>query len=492
MKNLRVFRICTLVVLSVCAAVSAYRSWDIGHQSYKDYYEQFPSMTKEQLSEKQRQVMQIGATHSGGTSPYSYENYYNWLYQYRMLIGSYERERFVNPPKATMTARGTTYAPEPKEMIDLRRRMEKIEQGAAMVGSTWHDAGNETQASAKYMAIRNSYISWQAWSYIALQWIVLLGIGIIPMGVCFTGRIRDAGCSVSKEVQNGRLQLMSVVWAYGMLYYHTTPTEQARNVGRMLGTVLGFVLTITAFSAKAFGQERKGDPQADSPPTWEFSLTTITLPKFVGDDGAIFHPGAVQHTSFDAVHTKSGAHTGAWLSEPLTQRGLRPLGGRELDLSIGVTRKFRKWFLWDVTATYFNIFPLTQMPREDQLELAASVEKSFQINKQQQVTPYVKVREVWPVKGTTPEGGVMAHAGVRYQLEKSKFTVNVAPELVYDDGAFGLNPGWIGRLNVRVKRKLTHRMSVLFPVVQATVPITNTNDGRKFQFVVGGGLAWNW
>lgn len=280
------------------------------------------------------------------------------------------------------------------------------------------------------------------------------------------------------------------VWKYPT---EMSPIEQFRRAYRFATMILGACLTWGGAGLKvAFAQAAEGGEgiRRTQPREFTISGSSLYIDKYLGLDGAPFHPGAVVQSNVTVSHT-SGVFADFWKSEPVGARHLRPNFGNEQDYTLGFASGIGLKAKLVLSATYFNVFPMLQMPRGDLLQLSARIERGVKLSESHTLAPYLWARSVRPLKGGQPVGGYFIHPGVSHSWSASKrLTLASYAESVRDSGAFGFNQGWVARFSSSLSVRIGKGFSLIAPVITMTKPLTDTRDGRKFERAIGFGFAF--
>jgi len=267
--------------------------------------------------------------------------------------------------------------------------------------------------------------------------------------------------------------------------------EQLRRAKRWAGLVLCSAMSCFAGTGKICEKpQRAPQHQKYEGLVRGYSFSSATFNNYLGLDGAVFHPGAVQQSSA-TVNLACGFFGSLWASEPITGRSIKPNFGREYDITAGWGGSAGKFNL-SGGATYFAVSPIGRVLAGDLLQLDVMVSRSIPIRKKA-ITPYIWLRDVRPFKDGVPIGGTFVHWGVRGGVQPLPrgATLILDGQVVHDPGAFGFNPGKILRLmgNVSWPTKVPG-IAIKLPIIQYSTPLSPTGDGRGPQLQFGVGFSF--
>lgn len=358
------------------------------------------------------------------------------------------------------------------------------------------DYDEVTRERVAYEATEVSPISpTQAGDYSSVVfWWFLFHFASMPLvAIHFGIQLRKRNCSIWMDVcGNPMFPVWLFLWEVGIFRYPSkvSPFQQLQRARRWAGLVLCSAMGCFAGTGKICEKpQRAQQHQKYGGLVRGFGLSTASLNDYLGLDGAVFHPGAVQQSSATAK-LACGFFAGVWASEPLGQRDIRPNFGREVDLFVGWSGAVHG-FNVSGGATYFAVSPLRQIPAEDLLQSDVMLSRPITASKVN-VKPYLWIRNVSPIRNGIPHGGTFVHWGVGLSRPLStRTTGNLGLELVRDPGAFGFNPGKIGRVltDITWKTKIPG-LTLQLPILRVTSPFTHTGDGRGLQVQFGLGLSF--
>lgn len=310
--------------------------------------------------------------------------------------------------------------------------------------------------------------------------------------IIFAFRAQDEGSSVLAEfMTNPRVPVYGFFWEFGLFRYSAEGfRERFVRAVRFTCTALMFLISFGAIKAKA---QRTGEKEhsSDGEPSLVISGDMRFVTKYLGLDGAIFHPAPVLQKSLTIAH-KSGLYSNLWHSNSINGPDVNPNYGHETDLTVGYTNTVGT-VSFDAGLTYFDVTPLFRGPQGDifqpSLRISVPLAKETKLG---DVRGYLWLRSIVPARDA-PHDGTFVHLGVtqRKSLSRNRnWSVGTSAEVVRDPGAFGFQKAMVARGSVVLQRRLG-RLTLDLPHVQMSTPVTPTNDGRTFEHAIGAGLSFS-
>jgi hypothetical protein len=328
-----------------------------------------------------------------------------------------------------------------------------------------------------------------------LLWCLFYFGSVIFTVVHFSIQLRDMGCKVWPEiVSNWKFSLWSVVWVVGLFKYprEIDPTEQMKlawlRVYRFATLVLSSSITFFAAVQTAAAQKDDGSNSKQNH-TLHVDISTLTFPRYLGGNGAIFHEAPVQQTNV-FISLPRGFYADVWNSIPFADFR-NPNFGFEIDGTVGWSGK-AKGIKLTTELGYVNATPLGQF-RGDVFKTSGMVSRNFAVAKSGALEPYFLAERFAPVKGIAPQQGVFLHGGVRHSWTVTRrFRVDSVADFFHDGGAFGFEHAYLIKANTGGSWKLSDHWALQLPAIQYSVPLTHVTDGRRPQLNFGGGLAFHY
>ena len=312
-------------------------------------------------------------------------------------------------------------------------------------------------------------------------WTLFYTVSIPFVFVHYCIRIRASDMKVRYEfLGNPAFPLWVLLWPVGLFKYpkKVNVLQQLRRVQQWAAFVL--TTAIPCFAANAGGKTCEKDPV-------RISLSTSTGSNYIGlaDEMLSAHP--VQQSNFTAL-LPCGISVGLFGSASLVPNNDHPDYGNEVDVTLGWGASFRG-NAFNVGGMYVDLSPVARIPKGDAFQFSERASRTFLLGEKKSITPYVLLREVMPVRGSTPIGGWFGHGGFVFDRSFTpKVSNSVDLATVWDSGALGNNPGLIGRAVDTLSWKRGEHVSLQLPLtVQA--PLTHTRDGRRTNFTAGFSLA---
>ena len=430
-----------------------------------------------------------------GGRPATWGEYFATLHRMDMVVGAAQKAMKRHPSLAVGSPgwRDVDIVRSiPVEIRPWATEYERYTNGLDKT-SDWKTAYDRYVASG-FDPLRQPPVSVPGSERLVFWWLVFY-FGMMPLiGIHYAIQIKQRGMSVWLEVcANPAFPLWVALWPIGLFRYpmKTSPMAQLRRARQWATLVFCSSLSCFAGTGKVC-EKREQAPQHQryDKPFVAWSFSTVTMSNYVGLDGGLFFPGVNQWTTVTAKFP-CGVYVSFFDAEPVTHRSLRPSFGFEMDGIIGWSGE-RAGYSIDLNATYLNAFPLRQIPRGDVIQLSEKIGRKLSLGEKSDVTPYVWMRQAFPVRGPTPVGGWFIHGGATFSRKFGEsVSSSMSTEVVHDSGAFGFNPGYIGRIVSNLTWKKGKHVSVQFPIVNVSAPLSHTGDGRKSQVSFGIGFSFS-
>lgn len=216
---------------------------------------------------------------------------------------------------------------------------------------------------------------------------------------------------------------------------------------------------------------------------------TVARSQYVGfDNGLVFYPDGVIQGNITLAH-KSGFFLDLWYSTGFNTDWSTDWDD-ELDYTLGWNGKVNNL---DLTAsiTYFDDYSVGTMPYNDVVKgfvrLGLPTKK---ISEHVNLTPFGSyVGYIVPDNKTPFEGGNVYALGLDSEITlTSRLKIASSTSLGWDDGGFGIKPGYIFKhsstVNVPVSKHFT------WNVIEATIYVPLGNRNMRTEVVWGTGLSW--
>jgi len=215
------------------------------------------------------------------------------------------------------------------------------------------------------------------------------------------------------------------------------------------------------------------------------SISTKTVAKYVGSAGTKFYDAPVQQTDI-FISLPKGFYVDFWNSMPLNGK---ENFGKEDDWTVGWNGKIGESGLKaDIGISYYDFIGLFNSAG-DTINPYAKISMDIAVTKNQTLTPYVKIEAPFPVSGSSLKGGVRTYGGIIHTWQASeKLSLSQEAYVVYDNGAYGMDSGFIGKYAAGASLKIYKSLS-LDASLSATAPLTKVHDGRKTEIVPAIGLS---
>lgn len=216
------------------------------------------------------------------------------------------------------------------------------------------------------------------------------------------------------------------------------------------------------------------------------SFSTKMVGKYVANNGFVLYDKAVQQTDLFILLPKE-FYADLWISLPWDGK---ENFGKEVDGTLGWNGALGSTGLMaDIGVSYFNYIGLAES-KGDMINPFAKISKDFAVVENHTLTPYAKVEFPTPISDNNPKGGIYSYLGIQHTWQVSK-TISIIQNAytVYDDGAYELEKGWVGKYNVGANIQMGKGIA-LSPELSAFSPLTSMSD-RKTEVVPAFGIIYN-
>jgi hypothetical protein len=242
-----------------------------------------------------------------------------------------------------------------------------------------------------------------------------------------------------------------------------------------------FVATVTAI-AQDFG----------------LNIQTGIRSQYVGPDGLMFYRNPVLQGSFALEHKITGLYFDLWYSAGLDFYGPRDWGD-EIDYTIGWVNNKKSPLRINVSLSYFDNFKIFHGPNNDVIKGNLRFELPTKVNDWLVLSPYVNyITFRIPGKNNPLIGGNLFSLGLSDEIGFTPVTKTLSLfQITRDDGAFGVEPGYMFKTSLSFALKLTDHLD--WCIVEATLysPLGQrkiTNEELKYmprEWIISTCLSWN-
>lgn len=225
---------------------------------------------------------------------------------------------------------------------------------------------------------------------------------------------------------------------------------------------------------------------------FEINLSTKVLNQYVGDTGVVVYNRPVSQNDLTITHIPSGIYLDIWQSISLNHSGRSTNFGNEIDYTLGWSGDIAGIGI-DTGVAYLDLITLFKMTEGDVVQPYIELNKKLDIAERHTLTPYVRVEYGIPAKGNAKEfKGLYVYTGLKHGCQVSKnISISQKAAIIYDDGAYAADRAWVGTYEIAPSYRITDWLS--FDLTGKIIgPFTNVNDGRKTQFIGGGGFSVNY
>jgi opacity protein-like surface antigen len=194
-------------------------------------------------------------------------------------------------------------------------------------------------------------------------------------------------------------------------------------------------------------------------------------------NGAVLsdHPAAQSDLS---IAFQNGFYVDLWNSAPVGSFKTEGSDFRnELDYGVGYSTQI-KGFNVDLGLTYFDEPTLLKLAVDDEwyahLKIGHDITFDGPFGKEP-ITVFGTYENYKTTGGTAYEGGSLFGIGLSKSQESQNCTLNVSQTIVYDDGGFGLNEGFLIKWFAELNWKVTEHFSLVAPQVTFYLPLNSDN-----------------
>jgi hypothetical protein len=274
----------------------------------------------------------------------------------------------------------------------------------------------------------------------------------------------------------------------------TLEMKKRRNIIIILLSLFVFVARAAPVASAAsylWSDNKEGGKLFGEPPP-KFTFSTGFFDKYVGPQGAIWYDDGnpvIQSEINIMWPGRTAPYLNFWNSAS-PRGGLSSDGGDENDWTVGLKHLTEGGLLVDVGITYFDVADLFDVPRDDIYNPFLELSKEFEVSDSHKISPYLRFSPYYPAKGSSPEKGLYVNSGFRHTWQiDPKLDLSQKMGLIYDDGALGLDSGFLGEYMLGFDYKLTESLT-LNPCLRLFTPLT-VEDSRKTVAAIGGFIEYS-
>ena len=220
------------------------------------------------------------------------------------------------------------------------------------------------------------------------------------------------------------------------------------------------------------------------------SLTESYRSRYVLSNGVVSDKRPVLQT--DAfLATKCGLSIDVWQSLPVNLHGIGENYATETDLTIGYNRKlFEECVNLSVGVAYYDLHPSMKLGGADLVCGYIELSHDFKATPKLTLTPFVRSETYFNMCGSV-KGDTMPRAGVKLVYDVTSYlAITGQTYVLYDPGMLD-KPAFVGNIEASAVWKLSKNWKLELPYVRYEGPFNGTDDGRRPQFVTGGGLSFS-
>jgi|GEM_PF-5091300 len=318
-------------------------------------------------------------------------------------------------------------------------------------------------------------------------WATWLSIFAIPcVFLCFLVQLWERKAQILAELVYPRIYLWAIIWPIGIFRFIKgfDPKNQWARARAFGIFVASAALTCAAGGINKSSSEESKDGGADK--VWIISGNTMTLSKYIGDNGFVPHNGPVQWFNFSVTHKRTGCYGALFNSRQFTTLK-QPDFGSEADIMAGCTNRL----LGFNVGGELNFVMLAPVEKtRGVLQATGSIGKDLHLGKKNTVTAFFVAQHVNPVRGSTLQAGTFLRIGLSHAVNlNAKYGLNSTIRFSHDDGVFGFHPGWFAIASATGNYKINDRMSLMLPVAKANIPLTIGDRPKALS--LGAGISMN-
>lgn len=206
-------------------------------------------------------------------------------------------------------------------------------------------------------------------------------------------------------------------------------------------------------------------------------VTSKLYNQYIVGSGAVLYPHAVQQTDVYKELTKNW-YADIWAC--MSYDGWY----REVNYTVGRRINARGLNL-DGGLTYID-YTTIWATNGDMAQPYLTVSKDI-IRDKDIITPYIKIEIPFPVRSSSPRGGVYLYGGVKHGIEFSKLYFFQEMSVAYDGGAYEADKGFIGSGGITTGYKATKNVAIEWGS-KIYVPLNNLSD-RKAEAITNIGFS---
>lgn len=255
-------------------------------------------------------------------------------------------------------------------------------------------------------------------------------------------------------------------------------------------TGIAALLFLILFSYTNISAQEKSPPEKESQPLFSFTLSSGYSSQYVIQNGLELHD--------DAVHTQGtlfapyGFYLDAFWSAGLDDSDLNSDAGDEIDWSAGWAKKVFGDFGLEARFSYYDLFKVFDSTKTDLIFPYGEINYGGAANRWLNITTSVAAETPFTADFDDLSQGLLLHWGIRPNFTVLEFLDIITRfDILYDDGALGLDNAVLGRYEAGLLWKLTENFSISAPWVKYSDIYSHIEnfDPRKNEFWWGGGIV---
>lgn len=149
-------------------------------------------------------------------------------------------------------------------------------------------------------------------------------------------------------------------------------------------------------------------------------------------------------------------------------------------------------FKFDVGASYFDLVGIGKGPAGDVFTPFVGMSYEIALGKSNALEPYTRINWYLPGKNSGFEGGIWTTVGLRHSADFTKYlSLSHEVRLTHDDGAYGLQAGFVGQYEAALCWQLSKYVTLRAPNVVLSKPLNGFQDRfAKAVFGIGADFSF--
>ncbi len=206
----------------------------------------------------------------------------------------------------------------------------------------------------------------------------------------------------------------------------------------------------------------------------------------------IYDDPVIQRDVF--VELGRGFYVDLWWSTGLDEPNLNLGNDDEVDWTTGWKGEVGGNCKLDIGIAYFDLTKIFSIEEGDVIQPFAELGRKYELDSRHSFTPYIRAVGLVPI-GWDKDARSGAHIflGLKHDWQPCELLgVSQKFAVMYDTGTLvSSDRGFLGNYDLGLNWKVSKRATVNLPSFKLISPISDLDDGRKTQHVVGGGITFS-